>query len=143
MMDTYGSALRLVEHVDAVPYAEVPALFAQASIAVFPSAWENFPNVCLEGMVAARAVIGSSAGGMAEMIDDGRTGLLVPPRNPRAIADALIRLLRDPGSLAQLGLAARTHVLATYGCNPVGPLQENALTRAIENMRLRAHAYSA
>ncbi len=40
MMDTYGSALRLVEHVDAVPYAEVPALFAQASIAVFPSAWE-------------------------------------------------------------------------------------------------------
>ncbi len=92
-------------------------------------------------MVAARAVIGSSAGGMAEMIDDGRTGLLVPPRNPRAIADALIRLLRDPKSLAQFGLAARAHVLATYGSNQVGPLQENTLTRAIENMRLRAHAY--
>ena len=77
---------------------------------------------------------------MAEMIEHGRTGLLVPPRRPRAIADAVIALLRDPAQRARMGEAARAHVLATYSEAAIGPLQEAAYRRAIERARGRINA---
>jgi glycogen synthase len=131
MMAAYGAAAANVEHVDAVPYEAVPALVGRASIAVFPSVWENFPNVCLEAMAAARAVIGSSAGGMAEMIEHGCTGLLVPPRDPDAIANAIIKLLKAPALVEAMGQAARAHVQDAYGPERIGPLHESSFVQAI------------
>ena len=79
-----------VELVGPVPLEQVPDALARTDLCVLPSVWENFPFSCLEAMAAARGVVGSSAGGMAEMLDGGRVGLLVPPRNPRALASAII-----------------------------------------------------
>lgn len=122
---------RNLEFVDGVPYTEIPAHLAASDICVFPSIWENFPNACLEAMAAARGVIGSSAGGMAEIIGHGRTGLLVPPRNPEAIARAILELLADRQRRSAMGQAAREHILRAYAPDAIGPLQEASYSQAI------------
>lgn len=120
-----------VEIVDGIPYEKVPLELAKADLCVFPSDWEASGFVCLEAMAAARGVIGSSAGGMAEIIDHGRTGLLVPPRNPRAIAEAILTLMRDPERRIAMGRAAREHVLSAYSPDVIAPLQEASYLRAM------------
>lgn len=129
-----------VEIVDGIPYEMVPLELARADICVFPSDWEASGFVCLEAMAAARGVIGSSAGGMAEIIEHGRSGLLVPPRNPRAIADAILTLLRDPERRIAMGRAAREHVLSAYSPDVIAPLQEASYVRAMERARAQSTA---
>lgn len=124
-----------IEFVDGVAYDQVHRYFAAADICVLPSIWENFPNVCLEAMSAARGIVGSSAGGMSEMLEHGRTGLLVPPRDPKAIADAILALLRSPERRMAMGLAARAHVTSAYSCDVIGPLQEASYEQAIRRAR--------
>jgi colanic acid/amylovoran biosynthesis glycosyltransferase len=68
---------------------------------------EGLPNVVIEGMAAAVPVIGSNHGGIGEAVEHGRTGFLVPPGDPHAIAAAVRRLLGDPALRRQMGLAAR------------------------------------
>ncbi|MFN0220004.1 MAG: glycosyltransferase family 4 protein [Hyphomicrobium sp.] len=127
-----------VEFIGSVPYDEVPAYYADTDICVFPSIWENFPNVCLEAMAAARGVIGSSAGGMAEIIEHGRTGLLVPPRDPKAIASAILELLQNSERRIAMGRAAREHVTKAYAPEVIAPLQEASYRRAIANAAKRS-----
>lgn len=132
-----GSHAHAVEFVDSIAYDEIPGVLADTDICVFPSIWENFPNVCLEAMAAGRGVIGSSAGGMAEIIDDNRTGLLVPPNSPSAIAKAVLKLLSSPEDRITKGHAARSHVLQAYRPELIGPLQESAYERAIAYAKAR------
>jgi glycosyltransferase involved in cell wall biosynthesis len=124
-----------VEFVGGVPHEEMPKFYAATEVCVFPSIWEAFGYVCLEAMAAARGVIGSNAGGMAEIIEHGRTGLLVPPQSPRAIANAILELLEQPNRRIAMGLAARTHVLSAYSPDVIGPLQEASYMRAIESAK--------
>ncbi|MCU0524269.1 MAG: glycosyltransferase family 4 protein [Elainella sp. Prado103] len=114
----------------------IPSLLAKTDVCVFPSRWENFPNVCLEAMAAARGVVGSDAGGMVEMLDQGRVGRLIPPHDYRAIAEAIIELLKHPGLRMQLGKAARDRILSEYNTDRIGALQEASYQRAIEYRRL-------
>ncbi|MEO1428989.1 MAG: glycosyltransferase family 4 protein [Cyanobacteria bacterium J06632_19] len=109
----------------------IPSVLARTDICVFPSLWENFPNVCLEAMAAARGVVGSSAGGMAEMLDGGKVGRLIPPKSPEKIAQAVIELLENPQLRMQLGEAARNRVLSEYNLDRIGKLQEESYERAI------------
>jgi glycosyltransferase involved in cell wall biosynthesis len=124
-----------VEFTGPVPLNTIPDILATTDITVFPSIWENFPLVCLESMAAARAVVGSNAGGMSDMLDDGKVGRLVPPGNPAAIATALISLLRDPASRTALGIAARDRLVSEYRAERIGAIQEASYRRAIERRR--------
>lgn len=87
-----------------------PRLFerlANARLAVVPSRWENFPNTCVEAMVTGLPVLASPEGGMAEMLEDGRTGWLARSVTPADLADALRRALDTPADTkAQMGQAA-------------------------------------
>jgi glycosyltransferase involved in cell wall biosynthesis len=125
-----------VEFIEGVPLDEIPSILASTDICIFPSIWENFPNVCLEAMAAGRGVVGSSAGGMTEMLDNGKAGRLAPPRNPREIANAVIELLENPELRMQLGQIARDRLLSEYNADRIGTLLEASYTRAIE----RRHA---
>lgn len=125
--------LKQVDFAGPLPLDQMPQAFAQTDICVFPSIWENFPNVCLEAMSAARGVVGSRAGGMSEMIEDGKSGLLVSPRKPRELADAILRLVRDPNFRIQCGIRARERVLLQFGRDRVGQLQEESYKRAIHH----------
>jgi glycosyltransferase involved in cell wall biosynthesis len=74
---------------------DVPAVTAALDVAVLPSYREAQGLSILEAMALSRPVVASAVGGIPEMIDDGRTGLLVPPRDPEALAAALVRVLSD------------------------------------------------
>jgi glycosyltransferase involved in cell wall biosynthesis len=78
---------------------------------------EPWGLVVAEGMAAGRPVIASAAGGPLEMIDHGRTGLLIPPGEARELATALEELLRQPERRQEMGEAARRHAAEAY--NPV------------------------
>jgi glycosyltransferase involved in cell wall biosynthesis len=129
---------RCVEIVPGVAYDEMPRYYGATDICVAPSLWENFPNVCLEGMAAGRGVIGSTAGGMSEIIADGETGLLVPPGSAEAIAEAVVGLLDNPDRRIAMGTAARRHVQDAYGVQAVAPLQEALYRKAIAKRGERA-----
>jgi glycosyltransferase involved in cell wall biosynthesis len=82
-----------------------------ATAVVLPALWyENCPMSVLEGAACGVAVVASRIGGLPELIDDGGTGLLVPPGEPRPLAEALRVLAGDPGYARTLGAAARDHV---------------------------------
>jgi glycosyltransferase involved in cell wall biosynthesis len=88
---------------------------------------EGLPNVVLEAMACAVPVIGSRAGGIAEAVEHGRTGFLVPQADPRAIADAAGRLLGDAALHRRMGDAARTAATARFGAITQSRLLEDAL----------------
>jgi glycosyltransferase involved in cell wall biosynthesis len=68
---------------------------------------EPFGRVILEGMLLGKPVIATAAGGVPELIDDGRTGFLVPPGNASALADCLRRVLSAPDDARAIGARAR------------------------------------
>ncbi|MBC6464928.1 glycosyltransferase [Actinomadura alba] len=94
-----------VELTGAVPDAR--PLFLAHQFAVLPSHQEGLPNAVLEAMAAGLPVITTTVGGIPEIVTDGVTGLLVPPRDPAALADMIERVAADPGLRLRLGTAAR------------------------------------
>jgi glycosyltransferase involved in cell wall biosynthesis len=80
--------------------ADIPKILGCCDVAVLPSRAEGLSNAVLEYMAAGLPVIASRVGGNAELINDGMTGLLVPPEDSSALSSAMLKLLRDPG-LAQ------------------------------------------
>jgi len=126
-----GKWMEFVEFTGKVSLNEIPAQLASVDIAVFPSLWENFPNVCLEAMAAGRGIVASSAGGMREMLDEGKTGLLVPPRRPRQLASALIHLIQHEQARMEFGRLARQRVLSEYNAERIGGLMESTYEEAI------------
>jgi glycosyltransferase involved in cell wall biosynthesis len=93
---------------------DVAARLAAADIFVLPSRSEAFPNAVLEAMTAGLPIVASGVGGICELIDDNRTGLLVPAGDPRALADRLRLLMTDPALATRLGDAARADARARY-----------------------------
>jgi len=86
---------------------EVLRAYASADVFVLPSLFEPFGIVLLEAMAAGLPVVASRVGGIVDVVEDGKTGLLVPPRNPQAIADAIERLLSNPTLRQRMGAEAR------------------------------------
>jgi glycosyltransferase involved in cell wall biosynthesis len=102
-------AFAFVGHTD-----DVPARLARSDLFVLPSRSEAFPNALLEAMAAGLPSVACGVGGVLELVEHGRTGLLVPPGNPRELAEALKGLMRDPARAASLGEAARAVVETRY-----------------------------
>jgi glycosyltransferase involved in cell wall biosynthesis len=86
---------------------DVPAVTAALDVAVLPSYREAQGLSILEAMALSRPVVASAVGGIPEMIEDGRSGLLVPPRDPEALAAAIARLLLDHPYADTIGRAGR------------------------------------
>jgi glycosyltransferase involved in cell wall biosynthesis len=93
---------------------DVAALLAAADAFVLPSRSEAFPNGALEAMAAGLPVVASAVGGLLDLLEDGRTGLLVPPGDPEALAAALRSLIDAPERAAAIGRAARADVQQRY-----------------------------
>ena len=84
---------------------DVPAVTAALDVAVLPSYREAQGLSILEAMALSRPVVASAVGGIPEMIDDGRTGILVPPHDPGALAAAIVKLIENPDLAARIGRA--------------------------------------
>jgi len=93
----------------------VPDWLSGADVAVVPSHVEPLGNATLEAMAYAVPVIGSTAGGIPEMVIDGETGLLVPPKSPPELAAALGRLIEDADLRTRLGRAGRRRCEDMFG----------------------------
>ncbi|MBW1602974.1 DUF3492 domain-containing protein [Streptomyces sp. JJ66] len=94
---------------------DVPRLadaYAAATVVVLSSVIEGFPVSLVEAMFSGRATVSTDAGAVCEVI--GGTGLVVPPRNPRALAESCLALLRDPARRARLAAAARARALELF-----------------------------
>jgi glycosyltransferase involved in cell wall biosynthesis len=81
---------------------EMPSLYRSADIVVNPSLVDNMPVSILEAMASGVPVVSTRIGGIPFIIQDGSTGLLVPSREPSAIANAVTRLIRDPALARRL-----------------------------------------
>jgi glycosyltransferase involved in cell wall biosynthesis len=102
------------------PRRDVPDLLQAMDIFVLPSYSEGVSLALLEAMAAGRPVIASAVGGTPEVVTDGLTGLLIPPRDAAALAGALERLLGDPAGAKKLGEKARKHVEESYSLERLG-----------------------
>jgi glycosyltransferase involved in cell wall biosynthesis len=123
-------ALRLGEAVSFLGHCEdVPARLAAADLFVHPSRSEAFPNAVLEAMAMGLPTVASAVGGLLEVIEHGRTGTLVPPGDPSALAREIIRLMADPGQAARLGAAARAHALTFSFTRMVAAFEQIYLTK--------------
>jgi glycosyltransferase involved in cell wall biosynthesis len=115
-----GTALRAaaVALGDRVVFAgfqrEVAAALEAADVVALPSLHEGLGVAALEAMAAGRPVVASRVGGLGEVVVDGVTGVLVPPGDPAALAQALNRLARDVALRRRLGQAGRERVLGGY-----------------------------
>ncbi len=114
-----GAAAANVEFIDHVPLTSIPSLLSQADICAFPSLWENFPNVCLEAMSAARGIVASREGGMKDMLSDIDGGILVDPYDIQSIAAGILELLNDNGKRTAMALRSRQKAKDFYGDNMV------------------------
>ena len=94
---------------------DLAALYAGIDIVLLSSISEGTPVAVIEAMAAARAVLATAVGGVPDLIDDGRTGRLVPPGDEAALAAALGELIANADLRRRLGLAARSDVLARFG----------------------------
>lgn len=90
--------------------ADVPAVMAAFDVFAFPSHAESFGVVLIEAMAMRRAVVATNCDGVVDIVVDGQTGLMVPPRQSGPLGEALERLLRDPALAARLGAAGRRRV---------------------------------
>jgi len=99
---------------------DVPDLLQAMDVFVLPSYNEGLSLALLEAMAAGLPVIATAVGGTPEVVTDGVTGLLIPPRDAAALAGALERLLADPAWAKQLGENARDHVREHYSLDRLG-----------------------
>lgn len=134
--------LKSVEFTGSLKPESISDILANSDICVFPSLWENFPCVCLEAMSAARAIVGTDSGGMADMLDS-ESGWLIPPHNSEKIASALIELLSHPTKRIELGKAARERLLSEYSGSAIATVQEESYIRAIKRKQAIGNTQSA
>lgn len=98
--------------------ADIAKFYEDASMVVVPSICpDNLPTVCIEAMATGRPVIASRTGGLPELIDNGATGLLVPPSDASALADSIHMLFDDPALMAQMGLSGRKKAEHEFSIN--------------------------
>lgn len=96
-----------VEITGTVTHEEMIKRVGQATVVAIPSLYEGFGITALEAMAARRPVVATTVGGLPEVLGSPETGLLIPPADPQALADALEKLLASPGLRETLGAAGR------------------------------------
>lgn len=95
--------------------SDLPERLAATQVFVLSTRWEGMPLALVEAMAAGCACVGTDVVGVREVIDPDHTGLLVPPADANALADAIQRVLLDPALAERLGAAARAQALKEHG----------------------------
>jgi glycosyltransferase involved in cell wall biosynthesis len=102
-----------------LPHTELLAVVASAEIVITPSHAEGFGLAAAEAMALRRPVVACGVGGLTEVVRDGESGLLVPPRSPVALAAAIGRLLDDPALKVRLGDGGRRRVEENFALTAI------------------------
>ena len=102
-----------------VDHSELQRMYARAAVVACPSRREGFGVACLEAMAHARPVVATNVGGLRDLVVDGKTGIVVPPRDPPALRAALERLLADGELRRRLGAAGRERAAERFSWDTV------------------------
>lgn len=111
-------------------HRDIPSVLSAADVFVLPSHMEGMPNAVLEALAAGLPVVATAVGGLPEIIQSEKTGLLVPPRAPDALSSAIGRLIEDPSLARRLADAARAEARREYSVAKVAQ-QYEALYRRL------------
>ncbi|MFS0884859.1 glycosyltransferase [Aeromicrobium sp. 179-A 4D2 NHS] len=122
-----AGCLDRVRFLGAVARDRLPGVIAAADVVVVAPWYEPFGIVPLEAMACGRPVVGTAVGGLLDTVVPGRTGELVPPRDPDALAAALDGLLADPARLRRYGAAGARRARSLYTWGHVAAATETAL----------------
>ncbi len=114
---------------------ELISYYQKSSIFVLPSIYESFGLVALEAMASGCAVVASNVGGLKEIIENEKDGLLVPPADPVALAEAVIRLLKNPAFRKELSVQAMAKVNQKFTLERVVRESIEAYEEAIASFR--------
>ena len=125
-----------VQLLGALERRDVPALLRSADVVCCTPWYEPFGLVAVEAMACGVPVVASAVGGLAESVEDGVTGLLVPPRRPRAIAEAVRELLDRPDLAASMSVAAERRA-TSYAWDRIARRTAQVLTELVADGRRR------
>jgi len=107
--------LKLEPYVRMAGFIEdVPSFLSELDVFVLPSDSEGIGLAIMEAMATGLPVVATAVGGVPEVVSDGQTGILVPPRQPKLLAQAIVRLLVDPDLARAMGAAGRNRVEALF-----------------------------
>jgi len=118
-----------------VPVDVVTQLYSHAAVFACPSVYEPFGLINLEAMACETAVVASAVGGIVEVVEDGKTGVLVPPAQPDVLAGAINRVLADPALARAMGRAGRRRVEAQFSWVSIAERTEQVYKAAIDEFR--------
>jgi glycosyltransferase involved in cell wall biosynthesis len=143
-LEAQVARLGLAQHVTflgLVSRTDLSALLARTDVVVLPSYWEGLPVSLIEALSAGKAIVASRVGGNPELVADGVNGLLVPPGDAPALAQALLSLFSDPERVRRMGQASRERFAAgEFAPAAVAAQHLAAYQRAIAARRLPAPA---
>ncbi len=108
-----GLAVR-VEFTGELSHDQVPEALARMDVFVMPSTWEGFGVSAIEAAAMELPVVASNIHGIPDVVEDGVTGILVPPKDVHALSEAILRLLRDPEERSRMGRAGHALVSERY-----------------------------
>lgn len=110
---------------------DIPAVLASLDITVVPSISESLPNVILESMAAGIPVVATRVGGIPDVLEDEKTGLLVPPEDDVQLAEAIGRLISNLGLRQEIGCRAREYAAARFRWDSVLERYEGLYSEAL------------
>lgn len=122
--------------------SDMPEVYAAFDLFVLSSHDEGMPRAVLEAMAAGLPVVATDVGGTGEVVRHGRTGLLVPPRDPRPLAAAIIELLGDPERCRRFGEAGRERVVCEFSLPAMIWRMEQLYSRLLHARGIDVHAGS-
>ena len=118
-----------------VPVPVVTQLYSHAAVFCCPSVYEPFGLINLEAMACEAPVVASAVGGILEVVEDGKTGLLVPPAQPAALAQAITRVLNSADLARDMGKAGRRRVEEKFSWASVAERTEQVYAEAIAEFK--------
>jgi len=102
-----------------ISHAQIAAYYQRCDVLCFPTLGEPFGKVILEAMACGKPVVASNIGGPTHIIKEGKTGFLVPPGQPKAIAERILELLNDESRMKEMGRNARRVVVRRYSWDKI------------------------
>ncbi len=111
---------------------DLSGLFRVMDFLVLPSFTEGLPNVVIEAFASSRPAVATRVGGVPEVVEDGVNGLLVPPGRPRELAEAMARLLEDPGRTGAMGLSGLRTVVDRFNFEEQNSKLEGIYTEVLD-----------